>query len=68
MSVVTEADENLEFAKEAIDSAIQHLSKIVVERCWGSRDYTKEYSTVLRDTMTDLIFMLAKLENGEENE
>lgn len=68
MSVVTTADESLEFAKEAIDSAIQHLSKIVVEKCWGYKDFTKEYSAILRNSMTDLISMLSRLENGEEND
>lgn len=65
MGVITAADENLESAKESIDNAIQHLSKIVVEKCWGHKDYTKEYSAILRNTMADLIFILSKLENGE---
>lgn len=68
MSVVTAADENLESAKEAIDNAIQHLSKIVVEKCWGSRDYKKEYFVLLQNTMFGLISTLAKLENCECNE
>lgn len=55
MSVVTTADENLRVVIESVDIAVKHLSKIVIERCWGYKDFSKDYIEALHNAMNDLI-------------
>jgi len=51
----TKADEHRDDAKLAIQDAIEHLSKIVVERCSGTDDYRIDYLPLLKQAMMDLI-------------
>ena len=55
MSVTTEADNQLNFAKEEIKNAIQSLSKIVVNECWGTDDYHPDYRKVMRNSLSELM-------------
>ena len=62
---LTEADDYLEYAKEAIDSAIQHLSEITVDKCSGHENYNL---VTMQNAVFNLILVLAKLENMEKRE
>ena len=55
MSVTTTADEQLENAKENIQSAIKNLSEIVVDQCWGADEYKREFRDKLRKTHFELL-------------
>ena len=61
MSVITQSDEELEKAKEAIQTAITALSKIVIERISGSEDFSDEYQATLRTTLMILLEVREKL-------
>jgi hypothetical protein len=43
MSVRTEADSQLDTARDDVHSALKALGKILVEQCWGHDDYKAEF-------------------------
>lgn len=55
MSVHTTADEKLDIVKESVDCAILNISEMVINKCWGWENYTKEYQTNLRNVMNQLL-------------
>jgi hypothetical protein len=55
MSVNTAADDKRDEAREHVSSAVQLLSEIVVEKCWGYDDFTTEYQKTLRKSLNNLI-------------
>lgn len=55
MSVQTEADDRLDDARRQVKSAVSNLSKIVVDECWGSDEYTKEFKARINDSFHTLI-------------
>lgn len=61
MSVRTTADEQLDQAKHDIQTAIEHLSQITIERCWGWRDFNREYSEAIAQSLSDLIVIRDRL-------
>ena len=61
MSVRTTADEQLDLAKEDIQTALAHLSQIIVDRCWGWDEFTKEYREAIAQSLTDLIAIRDRL-------
>lgn len=63
MSVRTTADEQLESAKDNIQSAIKNLSEIVIEECWGSEDFSSEFSVILRKALSEMVEVRESLKN-----
>lgn len=62
MGVTTEADEHLDRAREAIQTAIVELSKIVIERkCWGHDEYNKAFKDAMTDSLHKLIDIREKI-------
>lgn len=55
MSVQTPADENLEEAKVAVQTAIDNLASIVISKCHGSDDYNPTYRDTLQASLNDLL-------------
>ena len=55
MSVNTSADEHRDAAVTNVGNAIQNLTEIVINECWGYDDYGSDYRDVLRKTLMDLI-------------
>lgn len=53
--VRTTADEHHDATKESINTAIDNLSKIVVDRVGGSDDYTLAYRATLRKALNSLL-------------
>ena len=64
MGVITTADEKLESAKEHINAAIEDLSEIVVNRCWGHDEYVEEAKDAQKKVFADLLSMRTRLEFG----
>ncbi len=48
MSVTTEADRCLDNAKESTQSAVENLSKIIVDKVWGHDDWNDVYSNNMK--------------------
>lgn len=65
MSVRTTADEHRDNAVEGITTAINHFSKIVVERCSGTETFAKGYLALMTRSMSELIAMRENLEHYE---
>lgn len=55
MSVVTEADEKYAQAILALEDAIFALAHIVINRCWGYDDYSKEFQAKLRAALNTIM-------------
>lgn len=55
MGVRTAADENITVAQESINKAIAALSEIVVNGCWGSDEFRKEYSDCIEYVFHELL-------------
>jgi hypothetical protein len=55
MGVRTEADEQLDKADENIKAAIERLSKIVVDKCWGYDEYNKTYQHTIQESLRSLL-------------
>lgn len=55
MSVITEADEHLDSAKEHVKLALQDLSKILIDGCLGHDEYKLSYKDKMREAMIDLM-------------
>ena len=60
MSVRTTADENLDAAKESVNKAINSLSEIVISNCWGSDEYSEDYSNTIEDILNALLQLRKK--------
>jgi hypothetical protein len=50
MSVVTTADEKVSEAKESVRTAIQSLSAILIEDCWGHDGFNDDYREKLSES------------------
>ena len=61
MGVITTADENLEKARENIRLAIQYLSSVLVEECWGHDEYSDEFLETLEGSFDQLRRIRKKL-------
>lgn len=55
MSVNTTADYNLESTKDHIKNAIRTLGAIVVDECYGHKDFKQDYEEVLQQSYFNLI-------------
>ena len=55
MSVTTTADEKLKSAREHIRSAVSDLGNIVIEKCWGSDDFTDIAQKRIKDIFIKLL-------------
>lgn len=55
MGVWTEADEHRKEALNDTRSALKHIGAIVVDECYGSEEFTKEYKEELLEAITSLI-------------
>lgn len=55
MSVRTTADEKIDEAKDHIQEAIECISEVVINRCWGASEYTVEYRNKLRTQLVSLL-------------
>lgn len=55
MSVRTEADEKLDETRDHLNHAIESLSEIVVDRCWGWDQFNDEYQEKLQQTLNALL-------------
>jgi hypothetical protein len=62
MGVRTTADEKVESALESINNAIQSLSDIVVNQCWGHDSWNVEYRAKLEESFLSLMEIRKKLE------
>lgn len=51
----TTADEKRETARDSVKTAIQAIHEIVILKCYGHDEYTKEYQNVLYDSYLKLI-------------
>ncbi len=54
MSIRTTADEKRDDAVEHVTKAIDALREIVIDECWGSRDFTGTYRKALEDAFDAL--------------
>jgi len=57
MSVNTTADDRVEKAKEHIEEAVKELSEIIVDKCYGSDEFSVEYTSTLICTFNKLVRM-----------
>jgi len=64
MGVITAADEHRDAAIENVDDAIKHISTIVVDCIWGWDHYSKEYFSILRAALRDLLDIREHLRQG----
>lgn len=55
MSVITPADEKLDGASHHLDTTIQLVSSVVVDRCSGADEYTPENMAKLRRVLNTLL-------------
>jgi len=61
MSVRTTADEQLDSAKKDIRTAIQSISDIIINQCWGWDEYSGESQENMREVLNDLLKVKTKL-------
>ena len=61
MSVETEADRQLEVAKQGVADALTALSEIVIGDCWGHDDFTPERKAEIMSAYKKLIKVKNKL-------
>lgn len=52
--ITTTADEHLAHAREDVKAAIQSLSKILVDECWGHDEFTEKFNLKLELAFTKL--------------
>lgn len=64
MSVRTTADEALDIARANIKTAIQQLSKIVVEQCWGHDEFGPYMQGTIPAVFHELINIRKRLSDG----
>ena len=57
MGVVTEADEKLKVAREAIRTALEALYAIVINRCCGADEYNEKLTAAMESALDELIKM-----------
>jgi hypothetical protein len=62
MAVQTSADDALDSAKSHVQMALECLSKIVVQRCWGANDFSAEYQQQIAAAFTTLMAVREGLE------
>ena len=62
MYIDTEADQHVSDASENIEKAIQHISKVVIDRVTGSRDYNTVFDNKLKTTLNDLLEIRDRLD------
>lgn len=62
MGVTTTADKALDDADEHLREAIRELSRLVVDRCDGHDDYSKEYQVDIQEAFVSLLGIRAKLD------
>ena len=55
MSVRTAADEKIDEAKDHIQKAIECLSEVVINRCYGTSEYSEDYLNKLRKRFIGLL-------------
>lgn len=55
MSVRTTADEKIHEAKDHIQQAIECLSEIIINRCYGTSEYSEGYLNKLRKQLIELL-------------
>lgn len=55
MSVRTTADERLDQAVANISAAIDCLKQVVIDECWGAKDFTDESLAGFTKALHDLI-------------
>lgn len=55
MGVRTTADEKIDEAKNHIQQAIECLSKVIVDGCWGTSEYQAKYLNKLRRQLIMLL-------------
>lgn len=60
----TTADEKLASADESVTKAINDLSEVLVERCWGSDQFLPEYHAKIRAAYASLLEVRALLARG----
>jgi hypothetical protein len=53
--VITTADERLEAARVAVDTAVKSLGEIVVNRVEGTREFTDSAMARFRESLSKLI-------------
>ena len=61
MSTETEADRMLDKAKDNVQSAIENLSTIIVDKVWGHDDFNKEYKMRIMKSFYDLVDIRERL-------
>jgi len=57
----TEADEKLDSAAEHLKAAYKDISEVVVDKCWGTDEYTSEYLETTEEVMITLLSLQRKL-------
>lgn len=57
-----DANESLVSAIVSVDDAIKHLSEIVVERCQGYKNFSKDYLAIIQKAMFDLMIIRNNLD------
>ncbi len=61
MSVQTTADDHLDNAKADVQTAIKHLSEIIIDRCCGWNEYSADYREGIAQSLADLIVVRDRL-------
>ena len=61
MSVRTTADEKRDTAKDHIKMATKNLSEIIVDKVWGSDEFSLEYENRLLTALFDLLKIQASI-------
>lgn len=61
MSVRTTADEKLDAAREAVQTALVALSDIIVDECYGHDEYKPEFRQQLGEAFGALLAVRGKL-------
>ncbi len=63
MSVITEANEKIEAAQDDIQSAIENLSAIVVDKVWGSDEFNAGYRAKIFNAFQIMVNLGEELKN-----
>lgn len=61
MSVTTEADKQLNAARENVNAAIKSLSGIVIDECWGSDEFNSEFKETMHTSLNELVAIRERL-------
>lgn len=62
MFIKTQAYKELQIARENVQSAIKALSKIVIDQCDGSLEFSKSGKLMIRSALSELISVRQELE------